>query len=346
MKGFWRIFLGMGLGIAAMWLAQNRPASQTASASTPAVSLRPQAVVAASEGRVEGNTENIPVAAAIDGVIREVRVKEGQKVLAGDILAEIGCDDLSAQIRSLEAAAESARQVRTRVLRGSRDEERRAAERETQAAQALADEAEKRSHRMNELVKDVVARADADTAERDFHNTRASLEAAKEREKLAKAGPLPEEVAKADADVVDAEQRLRSTIARKEKCSIKAPISGTVLRVHLKAGEAFSTIMPKPIFTIADVSRFRVRAEIDERDLGSVRLGQKAAIHAEGFPDSPIIGQITWLAATMGRKTALSTNPAEKTDRDIREALIDFEPGDRTLVVGLRVTVEFYVPRP
>jgi hypothetical protein len=43
----------------------------------------------------------------------------------------------------------------------------------------------------------------------------------------------------------------------------------------------------------------------------------------------------------MGRKTALSTNPAEKTDRDIREALIDFDPGDHTLVVGLRVTVEF-----
>jgi HlyD family secretion protein len=109
----------------------------------------------------------------------------------------------------------------------------------------------------------------------------------------------------------------------------------------MKAGEAFSTIMPKPIFTIADLSRFRVRAEIDERDLGSVHVGQKAAIHAEGFPDSPIAGTVTWLAATMGRKTALSTNPAEKTDRDIREALIDFDPGDRTLVVGLRVTVEF-----
>ena len=106
-------------------------------------------------------------------------------------------------------------------------------------------------------------------------------------------------------------------------------------------GEAFSTIMPKPLFTVADVSRFRVRAEIDERDLGSVHLGQKVAIHAEGFPDSPMTGEVTWLAATMGRKTALSTIPAEKTDRDIREALIDFDPGDRTLVVGLRVTVEF-----
>jgi HlyD family secretion protein len=345
MKEAVRIILGVTLGAAAMWVAQNRlqghmsPAVESV-AHANAVSPSP-AVVAAAQGRVEGNTESVPVAAAIDGVIHEVRVKEGQHVQAGEILAEIGCEDLTAQIRSLEAVVESLRQVRVRVLRGSRDEERRAAERETQAAQALADEAEKRSHRMEILAKDVVARADADAAERDHRNTLASLEAAKEREKLAKAGPLPEEVAKANADVIDAEHRLQSTIAQKEKCSIKAPISGTVLRVHLKAGEAFSTIMPMPIFTIADVSRFRVRAEIDERDLGSVRLGQKAAIHAEGFPDSPIIGEITWLAATMGRKTALSSNPAEKTDRDIREALIDFDPGDRTLVVGLRVTVEF-----
>jgi HlyD family secretion protein len=343
MKDLGRIILGLALGAAAMWLVQARTPSPTASASTPAESTasRPPAVVAAAEGRVEGNTESVPVAAAIDGVIREVRVKEGQKVQAGDVLAEIGCEDLSAQIRSLEAAAESARQVLVRVKRGSREEQRREAERQTQAAQALAEEAEKRSRRMNDLVKDVVARADADMAERDYHNTLASLEAAREHEKLVKAGPLPEEIAKAEADVIDAEQRLKSTIAQRDKCTVKAPISGTVLRVQMKAGEAFSTIMPKPIFTIADVSRFRVRAEIDERDLGSVRVGQKAAIHAEGFPDSPIIGSVTWLADTMGRKTALSTNPAEKTDRDIREALIDFDPGDRTLVVGLRVTVEF-----
>jgi len=343
MKNLGPIVLGVTLGAAAMYVAQNRLQVHPASASGPpaAATPRPSVVVAASEGRVEGNSESVPVAAAIDGVIHEVHVKEGQKVQAGDILAEIGCDDLTAQIRSLEAAAESARQVRVRLLRGSRDEERRAAERQTQAAQALAEEAEKRSRRMDELVKDVVARADADTAERDYRNTLASLEAAREHEKLVKAGPLPEEVAKADADVIDAEQRLSSTIAQRDKCTVKAPISGTVLRVQMKAGEAFSTIMPKPIFTIADVSRFRVRAEIDERDLGSVHLGQKAAIHAEGFPDSPIIGQVTWLADTMGRKTALSTNPAEKTDRDIREALIDFDPGNRTLVVGLRVTVEF-----
>jgi multidrug efflux pump subunit AcrA (membrane-fusion protein) len=176
MKGVWGIILGVTLGAAAMWLAQARSQSHAASASAPAPAPGAQAVIAAAEGRVEGNSESVPVAAAIDGVIREVRVKEGQNVHAGDVLAEIGCDDLTAQIRSLEAAAESARQVRVRLLRGSRDEERRAAERQTQAAEALAEEAEKRSRRTNELVKDVVARADADTAERDFHNTLASLE--------------------------------------------------------------------------------------------------------------------------------------------------------------------------
>ncbi len=348
MKNLGRVMLGVAFGAAAtlgtLWIAQARTPVRTALAQErapePAKAGGP-AVVAASEGRVEGNTESVPVAAAIDGVIREIRVKEGDRVRAGDVLAEIGCDDLTAQIRSLEAAAESARQVRVRVVRGSRDEERRAAERETQAAQALADEAEKRAHRMEILSKDVVARADADTAERDRRNTLASLEAAREREKLAKAGPLPEEIAKADADVADAEQRLRSAMAQRDKCFVRSPLSGSVLRVNLKAGEAFSTIMPKPIFTVADVSRFRVRAEVDERDIGAVRLGQKALIRAEGFPDAPIAGEVTWLASTMGRKTALSTNPAEKTDRDIREAIVDFDPGGRTLVVGLRVTVEF-----
>src|SRR5580693_6886485 len=142
MKGLWRVLLGIALGVASMWLVQARSQPPTTSASAPAAP-HPQSVIAAAEGRVEGNTESVPVAAAIDGVIREVRVKEGQKVQAGDVLAEIGCEDLSAQIRSLEAAAESARQVLVRVKRGSREEQRREAERQTQAAQALAEEAEK-----------------------------------------------------------------------------------------------------------------------------------------------------------------------------------------------------------
>jgi HlyD family secretion protein len=320
-----------------MWLASHTSHPAIISAA-PQIAQHP---VAAAQGRVEGNSESVPVGAAIDGVIQTVHVKEGDTVARDQVVAEIGCADLSAQILALEAAAESARQARLRVLRGAREEERQYAAREVDAARATANEAIIRQRRMTKLAEDVVARADADTADRDANAAKASLAAAVEKQKLAEAGPLPEEIAKADADVRNAEQNLKSTMAQRDKCMVRSPLAGTVLRVHLKAGESFSALMPKPILTISDVSRFRVRAEIDERDLGLVRVGQKVAIRAEGFPDNPIPGEVAWLAATMGRKTVRAADPAEKSDRDIREALIDFDQQSRVLVVGLRVTVEF-----
>ncbi len=43
----------------------------------------------------------------------------------------------------------------------------------------------------------------------------------------------------------------------------------------------------------------------------------------------------------MGRKRVRSGDPAEKSDRNVLEVLIDVEGKDRALVVGLRVTVQF-----
>src|SRR5689334_16551900 len=64
----------------------------------PSVSNRPDSVVLACQGRVEGRTESLEVGAAADGVIQTVYVKEGDRVSKGAKLAEIGCPDLHAEL--------------------------------------------------------------------------------------------------------------------------------------------------------------------------------------------------------------------------------------------------------
>lgn len=87
----------------------------------------------ASPGRVEGSSEVINVGAGADGVIAELRVREGQQVRAGDILAVIDRRDLNAELSAARAEAESVRQARARLVRGSRDEERQQAQAEASA---------------------------------------------------------------------------------------------------------------------------------------------------------------------------------------------------------------------
>src|SRR5262245_20742568 len=93
-------------------------------------------VVLACPGRIEGASEVVNVGAGADGVIAEIRVSEGQSVRAGDVLVVIDRRDLNAELSAARAQAEGARQSRARIVRGSRDEERRQAEAEVSAVQA------------------------------------------------------------------------------------------------------------------------------------------------------------------------------------------------------------------
>src|SRR5437016_8149180 len=108
-------------------------------------------VVFASPGRVEGLSDTIQVGAGADGVLKTIYVSEHHFVRKGTLLGQIACDDLSAMLQTSLAEADAARQARTRLLRGARDEEKRIAGNKTAAAQATLAEARTRLDRQRAL---------------------------------------------------------------------------------------------------------------------------------------------------------------------------------------------------
>ena len=299
-------------------------------------------VILAAPGRVESIGETYEIGTAVNGVLSSVPVKEGQKVSAGQILAIVSCDELNSEIASARAAVEGSRQTRARLVRGSREEERQRAEIEINAAQSTLNHAELHYQRMTSLVKDgVIARAEWDTAKRDYELALASVKSAEKRKQIIEAPPLPEELAKADADIRAADERVKTLNAQLDKCVIKSPISGTVLHLYLHAGESVSPINPRSLMSIADTLQLRVRAEVDERDIGRVALGQQVKILVDAYPDRQFIGTVASIGNSMGRKNVRTGEPAEKSDRDVMDVLIDLNKAENRLIVGLRVTVQF-----
>src|SRR5204862_285895 len=126
-------------------------------------------VVFASPGRVEGASETTQVGAAADGILKEVYVKEGQFVEGGTLLAEIACDELQASLQTAIAEADGARQTRTRIMRGARDEEKKIAREKTAAARATFEEAKSRQKMQGALYqKEQVSRASYEQTVRDL----------------------------------------------------------------------------------------------------------------------------------------------------------------------------------
>jgi HlyD family secretion protein len=313
---------------------------QKVMASEPSEPTKP-GIILASPGRVEGRSETFEVGAGADGLIKAVYVKEGQLVSRGAWLAEIDCPDLKATFEEAKSQAESARQVKARLMRGSRDEERFSAEQRTAGAKAVLEEAAAHMKRMKELHDSgVMAQADLDQVKRDYDVAEAKLREAIRNEELVKAPALTEEVAKADSDIASAEHRMEIVQEKMSKCVVTAPITGSILRVLMKAGESFSTLTPRPLFTMADLSVRRIRAEVDERDVTKVRVGQKVLISSDALKDQILVGTVGRISEAMGRKKILSGDPSDKADRDVLEAMIDLN-GAIQLPVGMRVTVQF-----
>jgi multidrug resistance efflux pump len=296
----------------------------------------------ASDGRIEGRSETIEVGSAISGTVGSVAVREGQHVKAGAVLAEIRCPDLEADMRSAASVWEALRQQRARMLRGRRAEERRIAAERVAAAEADLREVRTRRSRLAMLLeKDEIPRIQFDEVERQLAAAEARSEQARSEEQLANAAPLPEELAKMDNEIAAAGEHLRAVEEQVAKCGIHAPAGGTVLRVGIHAGEAVSSLMPRPLFLLADTSRLRVRAEVDERDIGRICVGQPVTVRADGLGAAVLTGRVARLSPLMGRRTVLSGDPAEKTDRDTLEVLADLDPAPVTPAIGLRVTVRF-----
>jgi HlyD family secretion protein len=302
-------------------------------------------VVFASPGRVEGASETTQVGAAADGILKAVYVKEGQFVKRGTLLGEIGCDDLQASLQTATAEADGARQARTRILRGARDEEKKIAIEKTAAAHATFEEAKSRMEMQRALYqKEQISRSSYEQAVRDLGVADANLKAAVRTEELLAAPPLQEDKARADAEVLAAEGRARTVQERIEKCSILAPIDGTILRVYARRGESFSTVTPRPLFSLADTSSRHIKAEIDERDVDKVSVGQKVIIQADALDGKRLNGSVVRVSTMMGRKSISTGDPSDKSDRDILEALIGLEGNPLSLPIGLRVTVQFLAP--
>ena len=134
-----------------------------------------------------------------------------------------------------------------------------------------------------------------------------------------------------------AEARLGQAKATLERRQIRAPYAGEILQVKARVGEYYTPGASEAPVVLGDTSRLRVRMDVDERDIGRVKLGAPAYAVADAFPGVRFTGKVAEIGRRMGRKNVRTDDPTERIDTKILEVVIDLdEPGK--LVPGLRVT--------
>lgn len=63
-----------------------------------------------------------------------------------------------------------------------------------------------------------------------------------------------------------------------------------------KVSEIAAPTLPQPLMLLGDLSRLRVRAELDEHDVGKIALGDKVVVHANAFRGREFTGKVAAIA--------------------------------------------------
>jgi HlyD family secretion protein len=294
----------------------------------------------AAPGFIEPVSETVAISASAFGRLRAVKVEEGDRVTAGEVIAEIENDDLRAQLDAAQAELKQREDELARLQAGAREQERREAEDALREADVAVWFARLEFGRQSALGDKAVSRAAVDKARAELETAEARWAALAEKVSLIEAPPRAEDLAIAQAKVDSAKAEVDAAKALLEKTYVRSPLDGVLLRRYAKAGEMMSLQPPTPIAEIGDISKLRVRAQIDEADVGRVAPGEAAWVTADAYPGRRFAGRVVRVGNIMGPKNFRTDAPGERMDTKVLEVLIDLET-DIRIPIGLRVDVEF-----
>jgi len=99
----------------------------------------------------------------------------------------------------------------------------------------------------------------------------------------------------AKGNLVSAQAMLNTAIINLRYCTITAPISGMIIARNVQVGNMVIASFNSPVlFTIAyDLKRMQVQADVDEADIGQVKMGQQAEFTVDAYPNDVFKGIVT-----------------------------------------------------
>lgn len=281
----------------------------------------------------------VELAAQEAGRVAEIFVKEGQKVTAGTRLARLDDGLQAAAVQASRSDVAEAEASLARARRGATQDELMQLRQERDAALARARISADDSSRNKRLAeKGAITEAELLRSENQAQADAASAAALEARYKNLAAGTRREDLAIAQARVEAAQARLAQTSASLERRQVVAPQDGTVLLSRYQPGEYYNP-GGEALFVLGDVSRYQLRADVDEIDTARVQLGATAKVRTDQGSQVVAEGQVTWVAPQMGRKSLSTESPTARGDIRIREVLVE-TPAQSPLLPGLRVWVE------
>lgn len=247
----------------ALWLWQKTQAREMPRYITEPLVRGDLTITVSANGTLQP-TRSVNIGSELSGTVAQVLVDVNDKVRKGQVLVELDTAKFYDQVHASQAASASAQAA---VLQ----------------AHATTEEAQLSLSRLEKVAQLSGGKVPAAT---DLDAARAALNRAVAAE------------AAATANVQEAEATLSTNRTNLAKASIRSPIDGIVLSRSVEPGIAVAaSLQAVTLLTLAeDLHHMKLSVDVDEADVGQVRLGQTAQFTVSAWPNRKYPATITRVA--------------------------------------------------
>jgi RND family efflux transporter MFP subunit len=237
------------------------------------------------------------VSVKVPGRLRAITVDLGSAVRKGQLVAQVEQQDYQLRVQQSEAALAQSRARLGLAPDGAEEKVDLEQTGTVRQARAVMDEARKSRERSASLVEQgVIARSEFEAADSAY------------KVAVSKYQDAVEEIRNRQALL--AQRRTELALARQQLAdtAVVAPFDGIVQERKASAGEYLAA--GAPVVEIVRVNPLRFRAEVPERDAGSVRAGQQVRVTVDGAAQS-YAGRIVRLSPTITEQSRMLIVEAE-----------------------------------
>jgi HlyD family secretion protein len=347
-------------GGAFAWWMSGRSATQA----TVAISATEMATAAI--GNVESSVESsgkvisnldVDIKCRASGEVTTLPFDISQNVKKGDLLCQLDPTDARLAVRLAQAVVV---QATAKLAQARNDLElaelslgttRRRYEASLTAVKVKATNLRAKANRQNELMQQSLgsreemeaAQTEAATAENDLNAAQIAIDELKQQEiqiqYKRQAVNMAEAQLQSDQITLDTQkQQLAYT-------TVTAPLDAVVSALNVQKGTIVASGVSgfsggTTIMTLSDLSRVFVTATVDESDIGSVRVGQKARISIASFPSIKFDGQVVRIAVMGVNSSNVVTFEVKVEILDARKSLLRPQmTGNVTIIESQRADV-------
>jgi len=234
---------------------------------------------------------SVTVSTQVSGTIKDLAVDVNSRVKVGQLIAILDQDLFRAEVLQAEAKVEDALANLAKEKAGVKMQKDQIAA-SIAEAKASYENLEEKYKRASELFRrDLISKEAYDGVKAEWRMAASRFKERTARVDETKVKEANIQAAKAKVKIARATLELAQVKAKRSV--IRAPVSGIVIAKNVEAGQTVAaSLSSPPIVTIAELTKMKVDAWVDEADIGNVREGQKVQFQVDAYPARIFRGEV------------------------------------------------------